>query len=442
MKLYYSGRELRPRVDYPLWGMVLAVLLIFMAPFVNSVSSYLAFLICAFRVVRYDAKVFATDYCLLVPLTNIFRTAGGMSFMVYLCLFAAVCYFIRGGMRGNAAYAILILLLNYLFLRMNWEISKFLLCFAQLALICILIPEQDERSAARTAKYFCVGLVISSVYALIFRNTWQLQAARGPEDQAIWGTGIMRFQGLLRDPNYYMTMLIVGLALLAKLNDLRWIRTGTFLALGICMTMFGALTYSKTFFLVFVLFGLLYIVWRFWDRKYFRGIFLTIIVALGAVFVLQMENSPFAVILERFRNAKNISDFTTGRTEVYQAYWRVITKDYVTFLFGVGMNAEGLYKDPHNYLLEVHYYVGAVGLLLMLAFYVAMIRVAVRGMRPAKKLSFISRYVVPLMVIPLYMSLHGMYEFIFYGCVFMALMSVKMTEKQECGYDGLEQQVK
>ena len=436
MKIYYSGRELRPRMDYPLWGMVLAVTLIFMAPFVNSVSSYLAFLICAFRVIRYDAKVFATDYCLLVPLTNIFRAAGGMSFMVYLCLFAAVCYFIRRGMRGNAAYAILIVLLNYLFLRMNWQISKFLLCFAQLALICILIPEQDERSTARTAKYFCVGLVVSSVYALIFRNTWQLQTARGPEDQAIWGTGIMRFQGLLRDPNYYMTMLIVGLALLAKLNDLRWIRTGTFLVLGICMTMFGALTYSKTFLLLFVLFGLLYIVWRFWDRKYFRGIFLTMAVILAATYMMGRDDFLFAVIVERFRNARTISDLTTGRSDVYKVYWAAITKDIPTFLFGAGMNADRLYRDPHNYLLEVLYYVGAVGLCLKLVFYIAMTRVAVRGLLPVKKLSFISRYVVLLMVIPLYMTLHGMYEFIFYGCVFMALLSVKMTEKQECGYDG------
>ena len=201
--------------------------------------------------------------------------------------------------------------------------------------------------------------------------------------------------------------------------------------MGICMTMFGALTYSKTFFLVFVLFGLLYIIWRFWDRKYFRGIFLTIIVILAAVFVLRMEDSPFAVILTRFRNAKTISDFTTGRTEVYQAYWRVITKDYVTFLFGMGMNAEGLYKDPHNYLLEVHYYTGIFGLLLMLAFYIAMIRVTVKETKQAKQPSFVSRYVVLLMIVPLYMALHVMYEFIFYGCIFLGLLSLKITEKEQ-----------
>ena len=205
--------------QYPWWSIVIAVVLILVAPFVSVWLKYAALAICVYRVLRYEAKVFATDYALLAPLVNIFRTSGGLTLLIVLCLIAAVVYVIRESMRADRSLVLILVLLNYFLLRMQGNFNDFVLCFGQIFLLWVILPKQDCESAVRTAKVFCVGLLISSAYALVLRDTWQLQNAIGRETEAIWGTGILRFQGLLSDPNFYMTLLIVGLALLIKLRE-------------------------------------------------------------------------------------------------------------------------------------------------------------------------------------------------------------------------------
>lgn len=414
--------------DYPLLGIACAMLLIYLSPFTGSLTSYAAFIICLYRVFRYDAKVFATDYCLLVPLAQIFCTSGGMSLFVYLSLAGAVWYFVRSGIRMNSSYVVLIILLNYLLFRMQMNISNFLLCFGQLCVLCIVLPAQDQESARRTIKLFCIGVVLSSAYALIFRNTWQLRAILGTEDEAIWGTGIRRFYGFYRDPNYYMTLLILGLSVLSKLKNCNLIGTGMFLTLGAAMIIFGILTYSKMFLLTFILFSVIYIIWRFRDRKYFWGITL----AIGALFsiniVLSLEIDVLEILLDRLRNATNISDLTTGRTDVYVLYMAEILDNMGTFLFGVGLNNEGLYKDAHNLYLELVYYIGVLGLILMLLFMGSMIRVMQRKTTGDRSQNVISKYIALLLLAVLYCSLHGMFQIMFYGGLFVALLSVMVAK--------------
>ena len=173
---------------YPLWGLIVVMALNFMAPFITSLLVYPAFLICVYRVIRYDERVFVTDYAALTTISMLFRTSGGMSLMVYLCLFAAVWYFVRSGIRADRSYVMLIILLNYLILRMQFEISNLLLCFGQLFMLCVLLPKQDEESAERTIKTFCISLLVSSAYALLLRNTSQIVAIRGSEVPAFWGS--------------------------------------------------------------------------------------------------------------------------------------------------------------------------------------------------------------------------------------------------------------
>ena len=64
-------------------------------------------------------------------------------------------------------------------------ISDFVLCFGQIFILYVLLPRQDAVSAERAAKAFCWSLLVTSVYALVFRNAPQLVALRGVEDIAI-----------------------------------------------------------------------------------------------------------------------------------------------------------------------------------------------------------------------------------------------------------------
>lgn len=415
--------------SYPVAGICLAMALIYLSPFTSSLTSYAAFAVCLYRMIRYDARVLAADYCVLIPVAQIFATAGGMSLLVYACLLAAVWQFIRTGIRAESHYVLLFLLLNYLLARMQMDISRFVLCFGQMAFLCVVLPQQDEQSAEWTAKAYCVGLLVSSVYALAARESWQLIAVIGKESEAIWGSGILRFRGLFRDPNYYMMMLIIGMALLLKLRDCGRIRLVPLLGMFALMSALGILTYSKTFFLVALLMGVVYILWQLRNGKLVQGGLLVVLALIAVMVVMVWEDSPFQVVITRLTSAENVDELTTGRTSVYAGYLAEILSGPGAFLLGQGMGAEGLIKDPHNYYIEVAYYTGVVGLALLVGFYVAMVDAMRRRTPGFREQHLIARYVVILMTLMLYFTLHGMFQVISYGGLFLAILSVMLTKK-------------
>lgn len=416
---------------YPQWGIILVLALNFLSPFVTNLLVYPAFLICIYRIIRYDEKVFATDYCILQAVSLLFSTSGGMSLLVYLCLFAALWYFIRRGIRGEAAVVLLVVLLNFLLLRMQFEISKFVLCFGQLFLLYVLIPQQDERSATRCARAFCLSLLLSSAYALIFRDTSAIVALRGYEVPAFWGSGIMRFYGLFQDPNYYAMLLITALALLIKLKDCRQVNWPVFLIGALLLIACGILTYSKTFFLMLIVLVFIYLVWQFWNKRVLRGILLTMLLVIAGGILLFAEGSPFAVVLSRLTSATNLDELTTGRSELFMTYFNAITTDPVSILVGKGLAAANLGRDPHNLFLEITYYTGLTGLILMVTYLGILIRGVVKSRETVRKQNYISKYAVVLVVVALHVTLHGMMALASYVALFAAVVSMMVPKKQE-----------
>lgn len=419
--------ELREE-KYPQWGIIAVLALNFLSPFVSSLLPYLAMLLCVIRVVRYDEKVFATDYSILISSMMLFQTPGRMSLLVYLCLFADVWYFLRRGVKAEAAVVLMILLLNYLLLRMQMSVDRFALCFGQLFLLRILLPQQDRRSAERAAKAFCISLLVASVYALAVRDTWQFEAIRGTEAPAFFGSQVIRFYGPFQDPNYYAMLLVTALALMTKLKDSRCIRWGAFLLGSLALIAFGILTYSKTFFLMLILLVAVYLVWQFWNKRVFRGLFMTLAIVLVGGILLLSEGSPFAVVLSRLTSSADLGDLTTGRSDVFVEYYRAITESVGSALFGAGLGAGKLSRDPHNLLLEICYYVGLTGLILMVAYYISLIKAIDANL---KAQNFIARYVVLFMVIMVHMTLHGMTAFPTYASFFLAAIAMLIIPQKE-----------
>lgn len=206
---------------------------------------------------------------------------------------------------------------------------------------------------------------------------------------------------------------------------------GQFIVQGLALAAFGILTYSKTFFLVFVLLGGVYVIWQFWSRKLVSGMTLGILAVAAAVVILSAENSPFEVVMERLLSARNLSDLTTGRTEVYLYYLKAICEDVQSFFFGKGMAAKALFKDPHNIYLEFIYYIGTVGFGLAAALYFSLVRETKMRSVNMKEQHFIARYVVLFMFLLLYFSLHGMFQVIAYGELFLAILSLLITKKPD-----------
>ncbi len=431
MNVYHRGGA--PTVnqisDYPAWGILAAVAVLLVTPMVSRSLVFIPLAICAYRIVRYDARVFSVDLAVLTPLVTLFQF-NGMALMVYVCLLAAIWYFIRGGIEAKAYYVLLIVLMNYLLLRMQMQITSFVLCFGQMFLACVILPKQDTSSAVRTAKAFCASMTLSSIYALVFRDASFMTTLRGHEAAAYFGSEIFRFQGLFEDPNYYMTLLCVGIALLLKLLDSKKIRLLPFLTMLGVLVLCGVLTYSKTFFLMVVLMSACYIMWQFNDKKILKSLMLVLVVLLVANVLLVAEDSIFSVVLTRLTTATDISELPTGRSDVFAAYWNKITENIFTFLFGQGMGAKELFKAPHNLYLEIVYYTGVTGLLIPVGCLVCLFRAALRKVADQPKQSFFSKYLPLLTVVIIFFALHGMFTLVLYVVFYLVTLSIMIVKKE------------
>lgn len=433
MKIYFGNKVLRIGVpsntNYPFWGMAFVVAVLLASLFLTHYLVYLAFFVCIYRMVKYDLTVFSVDYCILLPLSTLFRASGGMALLVYLSILAVIWYLFRRGIRANLALLVTFLLAIYLLLR--FKTTNYVLVLSQMFLLYIMLPRQNAQSAENSVKGFCVSLFISSLYALIFRHTYQVQALRGAEVPAFLGSPFYRFQGLFADPNYFNVMLIVGIAILLKLKDLQRVTVSFFCLIGGSLVLFGLLTYSKSFFLCLILLVGIYVLWLFRDRKVFWASLIAIAVILAAAVMLLLEFSPLMVILQRFSGKQTLSSMTTGRTDLFLLYWAQITKSFGNFFIGLGQNAYRLYRDPHNLYLEIMYHTGFVGLSLFAMYVFAMIWEARKKIKGQHMRNFFSKYAVLIVILTAFCALHGMFSVLLYGIFYLAFLSVMLIRKPE-----------
>ena len=415
--------------DYPVASLGIALLLIFLSPFVSLALNYLAFGLCVYRVIRYDESLFAVDYCILSGVSYIFLTTGRVSLFAWLSIVAALWYIVRDGLKVNVSLVLLIAIFDYLLLRMGSAPNSLVLCFSQLLMLYVLLSRQRRESVVPCALAFCGSVVASSAYALAFRGSWQLRSLLGNEGAAFWGSSLTRFQGLFRDPNYYMTMLTIAIVLLAVL----WINghlSGGKLVMGACpLVVFGALTYSKTFLVVLALFVMFFIGMLVHGRRYALalGVTLLIVVALGA-----LSQTVFSVTLYRITSADNLYDLTTGRSELLVEYLGEIGTSADVLLFGRGLSAEILRRGTHNLFLEIAYFLGVTGLLLMVAYAASLLRmVRERFGRERRNPSGIFRYVALVTFVLLFCTLQGMTFPITYTMLYLSLLATEIRPRAD-----------
>ena len=354
------------RLQYPIPGICAILTLIYLSPFVGAWLNYLAFSLCIYRLAKYDVRTFSIDYCCLISVAAVFVLPSGISFVVVLCLIAEVWFVIRDGLAINSALALLVLLVCYLLLRMQFAVSDFLLCVSQFIIIYLMLSFLDAQTIVLDIESFIINMVVSSAYALLLRKTPAITHMTGAEVAAYYGSSLTRFKGLFRDPNYYMSLVIMAIVLLTLLYIKKYTSRRAFLLSIACMLLFGALTYSKTFILLLGLYWLLCLFYLIRGKRYLLAFIYIFATAFLAVI---LSDTLFATTLYRLTSASSVRELTTGRSILLEMYGREIISSPDILLFGNGMSAQLLKKGTHNLFLEIQYYVGLTGLILYLLYF-------------------------------------------------------------------------
>lgn len=197
--------------------------------------------------------------------------------------------------------------------------------------------------------------------------------------------GFTRRSGYMGDPNFYschITAALSGVLVLLLNNDKR---NKLFLLVPMaCMLLYcGLMSVSKSFLLVAVCLLLLWVMAVLLQRGRV-SVKLTLIITLVVAGLFVLSSTVFTDLLDlvfsRFDQDNNLSDFTTGRTEVWGHYLTAMLEDARLLLFGQGYSDVIIGEKPtHNTLLEGVFQFGLIGFVLMAAWIVFFVRTLLDG---------------------------------------------------------------
>lgn len=261
----------------------------------------------------------------------------------------------------------------------NFELDEYIKQIMNVLLLfyIISVTVDCEKKRDTLGAFYTGGILVSSVVGLFgerIPHFYEFVRKIGYNPQIT-----NRFTGLNGDPNFYAINII--LALLFLLMCYRKNKCNAFVFWGgfAVFSLFGMMTYSKSFLVMYALFwGVLC-----WQsiclRKKCDIIFCG--TAVIAVVILAIARGSYVnIILERLLGASDASSLTTGRSDIWIPYFKAIFGSALTVLFGYGFGAPWMVvfgengSAPHCMYIDLLYLLGVIGSVIIVAMYVNCIR--------------------------------------------------------------------
>ena len=197
--------------------------------------------------------------------------------------------------------------------------------------------------------------------------------------------GFARRSGYMGDPNFYSGHITAALSaiLVLILNNDKRKKMFVLIPLACLLLYCGLMSVSKSFLLIAASLLLLWMV-DLWFQKGKMSVKVTLIITLVIVGGFLLSSTVFTdmldVVLSRFGQDNNLSDFTTGRTDVWSTYVTAMFEDPLLLLFGRGCTDVIIGEKPtHNTILEIMFQLGLIGFLFMAAWLVFFVQTLLDG---------------------------------------------------------------
>lgn len=217
----------------------------------------------------------------------------------------------------------------------------------------------------KTALYcFCCGILLASIIALFkeksaiisdFINEATIKLA---EDEYIY-----RFAGLQGNPNYYtldITIAVSALVVVMSVNKFNTI--GVLLALSLII--FGLMSASKSFLISLIVLVVLVLLKAIFNRDIATSIKIISVFLILILGVYIFDKEAINTYMIRFNTDKgaDLSEISTGRSDIWLNYIKAIFKDPYLLLFGNGLGTTlNNGKGAHNTYIETIFLMGIIG---------------------------------------------------------------------------------
>ena len=249
-------------------------------------------------------------------------------------------------------------------------------------MLIVLFPVVKEEWKAKRYDYFqmvlffSVGVVMAALCAKAFATSPNISKYITVHSYLT----ITRMCGFYGDPNFYTAQITAALSgtLLMMLLERRKPRFITLAVVTTLLIYCGFLSGSKSFVLVS---GLILMLWLIELAKIKGRIGLKVLIVLmGIALTWYIATSTIfsdliQVLATRLSASKDMSAFTTGRTELWASYFDALFHDPKLLLLGKGFTNEIINDHAsHNTLIQMVFQFGVIGAPLLLTWIVCFFR--------------------------------------------------------------------
>lgn len=300
--------------------------------------------------------------CFLLPFANIIKFQPGQIslFTIFFLVYVVRIVFKTGTLKRQFLIAALFFggyCLVFSGIGKIVVIVTMICGFAMVHEIC----ESDEYDYESVLYAFCAGLLMASILALFKEQMPLIDSFVIDLSQKVGHKEyVARFAGLHGNPNYYTMDTTVALScLVVTMCTSR--QKPTQVLLFAVLSVFGLMSISKSFLLAWaiLLLLLLYFGAKNGGSTFFK---LIAVIAVTTLLVLNFAQESIDTYIIRLTqdSGGDLSDITTGRTDIWLTYFKKIASGEKILLFGKGLG-EILDKGSHNTYIEFFYYLGILG---------------------------------------------------------------------------------
>lgn len=294
--------------------------------------------------------------------------------------------------------------------------------------------------------YFFASIICSLIYGIYYRA----YSGIGFSIDTFTLDDSYRFGGGFYDPNYFSMFCVILLALIiakylnGKSNGRYFEKLPGWLfgVVSMFLIFFCIVGMSRMFIITFGIMSVLFLPkLLFFSKESRRLVFALLFLAIALFFIIKYSSFDFLTlfnnVLDRFNVSNNISELTSGRSDLISNAMSYLNENVDALLFGVGiqsyyMRIGGGYL--HCWPIEVLVSLGIVGTLVYIVFYVMLFVTIGKYYNKTKKERLINKYIniIPLCLFLICsLSLNVMEVEIFYSVILMLMMNAKYVENSE-----------
>ena len=332
-----------------------------------------------------------------LPWSTIIKMApGGISFYTIALLVVCAIAFFRQGFKFNVRCMLVGLLITFVSLLSKlMDGSSIALSYLMFIFLLMLLPNTTQEigkfSDFKTLTlFFSFGIITAALSAQQLADIPTIAKYIDVYNYNI----LTRLSGYYGDANFYSAHISAAIAGVLMLILCEKNKRSSFLLmiLSVVLLYCGFMSASKAFaitmMLVFVLWFIA--VFSLKGRQSFKAYIIFIaIVTIIFVFTSGIFKEFIDMIAFRFGQSNNAYEFTTGRTERWADYIKVILSDAKILLVGKGFNNINLNDmGSHNTLLQIIYQFGLIGGIALYAWLVAFVKLILKNKKRAVPVCF------------------------------------------------------